>query len=155
MEMQYFPKDRRKRNDYQTLFAQHGEDRRHAKVSSRAIGRACAGRAVVTVDLVGWNPVSLGQVPDKLSERSHLRTRGKTLIKISDQTNPHAIFIGPVTWRLAVRSCDLLMPSECDLYKPVWTVRAIANHKIIPHAFPMIDFSMPFIEDRHITIGRG
>ena len=74
--MQHFTKDRHEREDYQTLFTQHRMDRCQSKVFSRTIGCARAGRTVVTIDLVCWNSVSLGQVSDKLSQRSHLRLRG-------------------------------------------------------------------------------
>ncbi len=74
--MQHITKDGHERNYYQTLFTQHCMDRCQSKVLSRTIGCACAGRTVVTMDLVYWNSVSLGQVPDKLSQRSHLCVRG-------------------------------------------------------------------------------
>jgi len=147
--------DAHKWHDYQTLFAEHGMDRSQSKMLPRTVGHTCTGHTLVTIDQVCGNPVSLGQILNKLSQGPHLRIRRDTLIKIPHQADPHGVFVGPVAWGFAVRPGDLLMPPEGDLHQPIWAVCAIAYHKIIPHTVPIVALSVPFVKDGHIAIGRG
>jgi hypothetical protein len=40
----------------------------------------------------------------------------------------------------------LLSPAKCYFYLPVTAVCTVADNKIVAYSFPMIAFSMPFVE---------
>ncbi len=79
------------------------------------------------------------------------------MAEITNETDSDTVLVCPVSGRSAAMSAgDLVFPAEGDLYLAVGAVSSVSDDEVVSDTFPVISFSMPFVEDGSVSlIGSG